>query len=120
MRKYLDIETDKIITEDQLRDEFETLRKANETDAENFGQYLNNCLDKNGTLEKIADEVWIKRLQRDVARDIACAEMPYEKCLDVLQKKNVFGNWTAYEINHRPVDVDAIIEMVEQELGLWG
>jgi len=54
MEKYID-ERGSVLTEEELQKEFETLKKTGGTDAENFGQYLNNCLDKNGTLEKVAE-----------------------------------------------------------------
>ena len=117
MRKFVD-ENGKIITREELKKEFNKLKRTGETEAETFLEYVNNCTSKNGTLERVADDVWIKKLQHDVARDIACEEMPYGKCLEVLQKYNWFGNWTAWEINHRPVDIDEVREMVEQELGL--
>lgn len=53
MRKFYDTENQKIITETELRAEYETLKRDGETEAKNFGQYLNNCTDKNGTLEVI-------------------------------------------------------------------
>ena len=42
-----------IITEEELRDEFEFFRKRGETEAKNFVEYVRNCTDKNGTLEEI-------------------------------------------------------------------
>ncbi len=48
---YHDIESGEYLNEMQLRQEFIVLKNKNETDAENFGQYVNNCLSKNGTLE---------------------------------------------------------------------
>lgn len=118
MRKFID-ENRKIITEEELEKEFNELKRNGDTEVKTFVEYVNNCTSKNGTLERVADDVWINRLQRNVANDIACEEMPYAKCLEVLQKYNWFGNWTAWEINHRPVDIDEVREMVEQELGLW-
>lgn len=50
---YHDVETDEYLDENQLRQEWVVLKSKNETDTENFGQYLNNCLSKNGTLEVI-------------------------------------------------------------------
>ena len=117
MKKYRD-ENGTVITEAELLDEFRKLTKSGETDAESFETYVRNCLDKNGTLEEVAPSWMINRLQRNVANDLACYEMPYGKCLEILQNYNVFGNWTAYEINNRPVDLDGISEMI-QELGLW-
>lgn len=64
----------------------------------------------------IADSWMIHRLQRNVANDIACAEMPYEKVLEVIQKWHVFEDWTVYEINNRPVDIDGLSELIAEEL----
>ncbi len=50
---YHDVETGEYLDENQLRQEWVVLKAKNETDTENFGQYLNNCLSKNGTLEVV-------------------------------------------------------------------
>lgn len=42
-----------IITEKELRQEYEALFLSKETESESFEDYLTNCLDKNGTLEEI-------------------------------------------------------------------
>ena len=57
MRKFRDINTGKIITEEELRKEFEELKK--ETPEEyncSFNQYLLNCTSKNGMLIEITNE----------------------------------------------------------------
>ena len=38
------------ITEEQLREEFEMVKRYKETDAETFEQYVKNCTSGNGTL----------------------------------------------------------------------
>lgn len=53
MQKYLDRENERIITEKQLKAEYEEIRADGGTDAETFEQYIKNCTDKNGTLEPI-------------------------------------------------------------------
>ncbi len=50
---YRDTESGEYLSEEQLRQEFIVLKSKGETEVENFGQYLNNCLDKNGTLEVV-------------------------------------------------------------------
>lgn len=50
---YHDTESGEILTEDQLRQEFAVLKANNETEAETFGQYIINCISKNGTLEVV-------------------------------------------------------------------
>lgn len=120
MAKYRDIETNEIITTAQLKAEYEKLRRDNQTEAETFNDYLINCqISNNGTLEVVAPDWMINSRQRSVARDISCDDMPYEKVLKVFQKYNMFGNWTVYEINNRPVDIEELTEMCEQELGLY-
>ena len=120
MKKFRDNETNEVVTIDDLVKEFADLKANNQTESTSFEEYVINCMDyNNGTLEEIAQDWAINRMQRSVSNEIACAEIPYEKALEVIQKYNMFGNWTTYEINNRPVDVDEIRELVEQELGLW-
>lgn len=119
MKRYRDIWNETTYTEDELRKEFDLLKANGDTDAENFGQYLNNCLGKNGSLEEIASDYEINNRRRWAATRIAAqSEMKYEDILNVLQKYNVYGNWTMYEINNRPTDIDELQEIVEEELGL--
>lgn len=117
MRKFKD-ETEKIYTENELRKEFEDLKRNGETDAENFGQYLNNCLGKNGSLEEIAPDYEIENKRKWTAVKIAAqSDIEYEKILEILRKWNVHGTQTMYEIYNRPVDIDELQECIEQELG---
>ena len=122
MNRYRNIENDEVLTEDELRKEYETRKRSGDLEDcyDTFGYWLHCCMTyNNGSLEKIAPDYEINRLRRDVAMEIACEEMPYGEVLDVLQRLNFFGNWTEYELNHRPVDVDELREIVEQELGLF-
>ena len=57
MRKFLDVETDLIITEPELLKEFNMLFESGETDCINFGQYINACTDKNGSLLEVKEGV---------------------------------------------------------------
>lgn len=69
-------------------------------------------------MEELASEWDIENKRRWTAMKIASqSEIDYVDVLNVLQKYNVHGNWTAWEINNRPVDYDELQEMVEQELG---
>jgi hypothetical protein len=52
---YHDIETDEVLTEDDLRNEYEWLYKNGHTETPTFKGYLRNCLSKNGTLERMDD-----------------------------------------------------------------
>lgn len=53
--KYHDIETDEVLTIDDLKTEYRILRENGETEADTFEDYLQNCLSKNGTLEIAKD-----------------------------------------------------------------
>ncbi len=120
--KYYDVDTEKIWTESELRRDYEERKREREIDSEiydTFEYYLNSCLlENNGSLERIADDWKIHGLQKSVANDIACKEIPYEKALAIIQKWKIFETWSNYEINNRPVNVDALRESIEQELGL--
>ena len=118
MKKYWDYEHNKTITEPELKAEYETLRKNGETEQPDFASYEKEVTGKNGTLELIAPDYEIENLRKWTAVKIAAqSEAKYEDILAVLRKYNVHGNWTMYEINNRPVDIDEMQEMVEQELG---
>lgn len=56
MKLYRCTESDEILTETQLKAEFETL-KAEEPDTYdyNFYQFVENCLSKNGFLEEVTN-----------------------------------------------------------------
>ena len=54
-KKYYDIETEEIITEEDLEKEYNDLKKTGDTEAATFNDYLINCTSKNGTLEEIAN-----------------------------------------------------------------
>lgn len=57
MEKFFDIESETIVTLDQLKKEFESMKKYNPTDFDEnytFEMYVTNCLTRNnGTLEPI-------------------------------------------------------------------
>ena len=55
MKKYYDIETEEIITEEDLEKEYNDLKKTGDTEAATFNDYLINCTSKNGTLEEITN-----------------------------------------------------------------
>jgi flagellar hook-basal body complex protein FliE len=58
--KYVDTETWQLLTENQLLSEFLELKKGEETEAENFANYLSNCMTRNNgtleTVEKVTEE----------------------------------------------------------------
>lgn len=120
MKKYWDVDHEKLWTEDELRKEYDNLKANGELEEyyETFEYYLNACLDKNGSLVLVAPDSEIEKLRKNTAMEIAAqSDMKYEDILNVLQKYNVHGTWTMWEINHRPRDIDELQEMVEQELG---
>lgn len=54
MKTYRDTENGEILTESQLKAEFETLKAEEpETYNYNFYQFIENCLSKNGFLEEV-------------------------------------------------------------------
>ena len=54
LRKFIDTETGKSITESELLAEFTALKSENpEEYPYNFNQYLRNCTDKNGFLREV-------------------------------------------------------------------
>ena len=94
MKKYIDLDHDKIWTEEELRKEHKRLLAEDFSEQEkeiysDFGYWLQCCTDKNGSLEEIADDLLIHRLQRNVASDIACDEMPYDDCLRIIQNFHI-------------------------------
>ena len=57
MRKFRDTNTGEIITEEELREEFEGLKKETPEEYDySFNQYLLNCTSKNGMLTEITNE----------------------------------------------------------------
>ena len=55
MKFYIDTENGKIITEDDLRIEFDGLKaQSPEEYPYSFAAYVRNCTDKNGTLEEVS------------------------------------------------------------------
>ena len=118
MRKFYDVEHDEIFTEEQLS----AFYAKGEGDRElypTFEIWLREITGQNGTLEEIAPEYEIDNKRKWTATKIAAqTDLNYEEILEVLRKWNVHGNWTKWEINHRPVDIDELAECVEQELGL--
>lgn len=57
MRQFIDTETGKILSVDELMKEYTALRESGDTEAETFADYISNCLTKNnGTLEELEVE----------------------------------------------------------------
>lgn len=69
MRKFYDIDHDKIWLEEELRNEHKRLLTEDFSEQEkeiysDFGYWLNACTDKNGSLEEITEDWLIHRLQK--------------------------------------------------------
>ena len=117
MTRYYCSENDKVYTETELRELYEEVKNESTFATDSFERWLEVAL--NESLEKISEEWRINKLRRDVAQDIAASEdLPYEKVFEWMERNNVFGNWTDYEIDNRPVDVDELAEIVAEERGL--
>lgn len=121
MRKFYDIDHEKVLTEDELRKDYESLKATGDIDSEiysTFEYYLESCMiHNNGSLQPVADDWKINRVRKAVAWDIVAAtELKYEDVINILVDKDIFGNWSSYELDHRPVDVDSLTEIVEMEL----
>lgn len=114
MRKFYDIVCEEIFTEDQLS-AFYTQGEGDRELYPTFKIWLREITGKNGTLEEIAPDSEINRLRKSVARDIARdTDLDYDQILETLNNWNVFGTWTIWEINHRPVDIEELTEMVTE------
>ena len=53
MVRYYDTESGNILTEEELRKEWEELFRNGETETDTFEGYIRNCTSKNGTLEAL-------------------------------------------------------------------
>ena len=108
-----------ILTTEELKNHYSAIKKetTDELFPSTFERFLERALSKNGDLEEVADDYSIENRRRWTATKIASqSEFSYGDILNVLQKYNIHGNWTAWEINNRPVDYDELTEMVEMEL----
>ena len=54
-----------------------------------------------------------KHFARLISRDCIGTE---EEILDAMERLQVFGDWSFWEITHRPVDLAELVEIVEEEL----
>lgn len=119
MTRYHDVDRDMVVTEDELRREYEEKVANGEADEyDSFPIYREACMVyNNGSLEKIAEDWKINRLRREIAWEIVAeTEIEPKKVLDWMESNEVFGNWTAWEISHRPVDIMELVECAQQML----
>ena len=54
-RYFYDWESEQVYTLPELRKLYTELKEDNGTESETFHEFLNNCLDKNGSLDEITD-----------------------------------------------------------------
>lgn len=55
----------------------------------------------------------VERLRRSVARDLEMQYgLDYEETLTWLQQVSVFGNWTEWELQNRPVDLTELADLL--------
>lgn len=61
---------------------------------------------------------WRRRdLRSTVAGDLSrILGYDYSAVLRLLEQWDAFGNWTLWETNHRPVNLEEIAELVQEEL----
>ena len=61
---------------------------------------------------------WRRRdLRTTVANDLSrILGYDYVAVLQLLEQWDTFGNWTLWETNHRPVDLEELAELVQEEL----
>lgn len=122
MRKFYNVDRDEVITEDELRESYKELIRSGDLDPEiydTFGYYLEACMTRNnGSLDLIAPDGDIERKRRQTAERVAdMTGYKYADVLGVLQRLGVHSTWTTWELSHRPVDYDELVEIVSEELG---
>lgn len=61
---------------------------------------------------------WRRRdLRTTVAADLSrILGYNYEAVLRILEQWDAFGNWTLWEANHRPVNLEELAELVQEAL----
>ena len=61
---------------------------------------------------------WRRRdLRNTVAEDLArILGYNYAAVLEYLERVGAFSNWTLWETNHRPVNLEELAELVQEEL----
>lgn len=66
MKWYYSIEEDMYLSEEHLREEFNFLveNRHIEYNKDQFNDYINNCIAKNGQLEEVVDTEELKRLNK--------------------------------------------------------
>ena len=120
MRKFYDVDHDKIYTEDELRADYEDRKRNGEIEDfyDTFECYLEACMTRNnGSLEEIAPDYEIENKRRWTAMKLSVMTgYFYDDILNVLHRLNIHGNWSAWEIANRPVDLDELAELIMEEL----
>ena len=82
MKRYLDIEHDKIYTIEELQKQYEELKANGETEEETFSQYLFNCkTENNGVLDEI--ERAFKNVDTDRILTVNDLESDFEELREI-------------------------------------
>lgn len=115
-KKYLNIITDKIVTEEELYEDY--IGNAREQKMfPTFVEWLEEHSGSGGFLSEMPTpfRLFDKRAKTAsrLAQEMDCS---FIEIFDVLREIGVFGNWTLWEIGHRPVNYDELIELVEERL----
>lgn len=113
MKRYYDYETEEIYDENQLSAFW---LQSERLDHPDYDKWLADATGPNGTLEEIAPDYEIERLRKWAANEMSAqSNLSYETILEWLQENNVYGTWTMYEINHRPVNTGDLLGIIEEE-----
>ena len=116
MRKYLDLMSDAVYTEEELQKKYEELVNTGEISKISFESYKTGLLNgENRYFTETADSADIERLRNTVGKNISnISGFEYNKVVDLLRELDVFGNWTDWEISYRPVNIEELIEICEE------
>ena len=113
MKRYYDYESEEIYDENQL---YAFWLQSEKLDHPDYNKWLADATGANGTLEEIAPESEIERLRKWAANEMATqSNLSYETILEWLRENNVYETWSMYDINHRPVNTDELLEIIEEE-----
>ena len=110
----------RVWTEQELRADYEKIKA--DTDDEFFPETFERYVElahvrNNGVLEEVAPDEEIENKRRWTAVKLsAMTGYFYDDILNVLRRLDVHGNWTRSEIANRPVDLDELTEIIQEEL----
>ena len=79
-------------------------------------RYIKSSYDPDALLDAGA----VRSFRKAVANDISDAELPYNLILKAMDEMNYFSDWTVWERDNRPVDLDTVYEYVYDYLSSNG